>query len=83
MDREVPSSKDLPTGISIRNGPVEEMDVDKPDISQVNGTVTGKRKSRGSLVKNYAEANSASDDDDDDKPLVCRSSASSRKVSHH
>jgi DNA topoisomerase I len=56
-------------GISIRNGPVEEMEIDTP----VNGHTNGKRKARASLrgsiskQKSYKEATS---DDDDDEPLV-------------
>ncbi|KAF2200199.1 hypothetical protein GQ43DRAFT_84080 [Delitschia confertaspora ATCC 74209] len=59
---------DVDPGVSIRNGPVEEMDVDTP---QVNGNTNGKRKSRGSLTngKSYKEASSS---EEDDKPLSKR-----------
>ena len=65
MDNRTPNGHTEP-GVSIRNGPVEEMDVDTP---KVNGNANGKRKSRASLTngKTYKEASSS---DDDDKPLV-------------
>jgi DNA topoisomerase I len=64
MDKEVSSNGNLGAGISIRMGPVEEMDIDAP---QVNGHINGKRKSRGSIgaKKTYRE-----DSSDDDTPLV-------------
>lgn len=50
--------------LSLRNGPVQEMDID----TSPNGAVTGKRKSRASLSngKSYKEAT----DSEDDEPLV-------------
>ena len=64
MDKNTSSNGHLNAGISIRMGPVEEMDVDGP---HVNGHTNGKRKSRGSIgaKKTYKE-----DSSDDDKPLV-------------
>ena len=64
MDKANPPVQNGAAGISLRNGPVEEMDIDKP---QTNGT-TGKRKSRSSLSngKSYKEPS----DEDDDVPLV-------------
>ena len=60
MDRAVPKGDNSRAGISIRNGPVEEMDVDSP----VNGAA--KRKSRGSLPKvNYKDGS-----DSESEPLV-------------
>jgi DNA topoisomerase I len=66
MDKQISSNGHLSAGISIRNGPVEEMDIDEP---HVNGFTNGKRKSRGSIggQKSYKESTST---DEDDKPLV-------------
>lgn len=51
-------------GVSIRMGPVEEMDVDEP---ATNGAANGKRKSRSSINgKSYKDASSS----EDDIPLV-------------
>ncbi|KAF2400419.1 DNA topoisomerase I [Trichodelitschia bisporula] len=58
---------DVNPGVSVRNGPVEEIDVDeKPTSAATNG----KRKSRRSTNgKSYKETSS---DNDDDKPLSKR-----------
>lgn len=66
MDKQIPSNGHVEPGVSIRMGPVEEMDIDTPPA---NGTSNGKRKARSSLTngKTYKEASSS---DDDDKPLV-------------
>lgn len=70
VDRSVadgaPSNGHVVPGVSIRMGPVEEMDVDSP---VANGNMNGKRKSRTSLTngKTYKEETSS---EDDDKPLV-------------
>jgi DNA topoisomerase-1 len=66
MDEQMPSNGHVEPGISVRMGPVEDMDVDTPSA---NGTSNGKRKARSSLTgaKTYKEASSS---DDDDKPLV-------------
>ena len=72
MDEAYPSGNTVQPGISLRNGPVEEMDVDEPPKkgAQLNGAGNGKRKGRQTLSngKNYKEASS---DEEDDKPLVC------------
>ncbi|KAF2626909.1 DNA topoisomerase 1 [Macroventuria anomochaeta] len=66
MDKQVPANGHVEPGISIRMGPVDDMDVDAP-----NGTANGKRKSRGSIpTANYKEQSGS--DDDDDKPLSKR-----------
>lgn len=67
MDKQIPSNGQLEPGISLRNGPVDEMDVDAP---ATNGAANGKRKSRPSLSngKSYKEASSS--DEEDSKPLV-------------
>ncbi|KAF2013319.1 hypothetical protein BU24DRAFT_424331 [Aaosphaeria arxii CBS 175.79] len=68
MDRANPSNGDMDPGVSIRMGPVEDMDVDPP---ATNGIANGKRKSRGSLTngKTYKDASSS---DEDDKPMSKR-----------
>lgn len=68
MDRLVPSSGEIRPGVSIRNGPVQEIDTPMPDV---NGVETNggpiKRKVRESLTRpSYADAESS----EDDKPLV-------------
>ncbi len=72
MDKAYPSGDVVQPGISLRNGPVEEMDVDQPPTkgTQSNGAANGKRKGRQTLSngKSYKEATS---DEEDDKPLVC------------
>jgi DNA topoisomerase-1 len=56
-----------PAGVSIRNGPVieDEMDVD----TATNGA--SKRKSRGSTSKPVNYNDQGSDSDEDTVPLVC------------
>jgi DNA topoisomerase-1 len=66
MDKEIPSNGHLNPGISIRMGPVEDIDVDN-ERRVANGVSNGKRKSRGSLQKSSKEATSS---DEDDEPLV-------------
>ena len=68
MDRENPPVKNGAPGISIRNGPVDEMEIDGPEV---NGKGSSKRKSRGSMsnAKSYKEATDE-EEDDDEKPLV-------------
>ena len=73
MDKAIPSNGHLEPGLSIRNGPLEEMEVDddcQPPKRETNGHVTGKRKSRQSLSNgtNYKEA--SSDSEEDAKPSV-------------
>lgn len=70
LDRENPSNHGrLSTGISVRMGLVEDMDVDD-EAPLVNGI--GKRKSRSSIAngttKSYKEASSS--DEEEDMPLV-------------
>ncbi|EME43890.1 hypothetical protein DOTSEDRAFT_71635 [Dothistroma septosporum NZE10] len=60
-------------GISIANGPVDEMDVDRITPT-TNGTTTGKRKASMANVNSYKDA-SESDDDEDDVPLKKRKTA--------
>jgi hypothetical protein len=66
MDKQVPSNGHVEPGISIRMGPVDDMDVDAP---ATNGNANGKRKARSSITnsKSYKDASSS---EEDDKPLV-------------
>lgn len=66
MDKQLPANGHIEPGISIRMGPVDNMDVDAP-----NGTANGKRKSRGSIPTATYKEQSASEDDED-KPLSKR-----------
>lgn len=63
MDKANPTTKNAAPGISIWNGPMEEMDIDEAP----NGT--SKRKARGSMAngKSYREP---TESEEDDKPLV-------------
>ena len=67
LDKSNPSGNHVQPGISIRNGPIDEMDIDE-ETPKTNG-VTGKRKSRSSIgnKKSYKEVTS---DSDEDRPLV-------------
>ncbi|KAF3050283.1 DNA topoisomerase 1 [Didymella keratinophila] len=66
MDKQLPANGHVEPGISIRMGPVDDMDVDAP-----NGATNGKRKSRGSIpTANYKEQSGS--EDEDDKPLSKR-----------
>ena len=66
LDKANPAAKNAAPGISIRNGPVDMMDVDPPHM---NGT-NGKRKARNStgVGKTYKEASDS--EEEDEKPLV-------------
>jgi len=66
MDKQLPANGHVEPGISIRMGPVDDMDVDAP-----NGTANGKRKSRGSIPTTSYKERSGSEDEDD-KPLSKR-----------
>ena len=69
MDKENPPAVHGAPGISIRNGPVDEMDIDEPVING-NANGTGKRKARSGMGngKSYKEA--SEEDDEAAKPLV-------------
>lgn len=69
MDKANPTLRGTAPGISIRNGPVEEMDIDGPSMNGLGTNNATKRKARNSIGngKTYKEA---SDDEEDDKPLV-------------
>lgn len=76
MDRALPSNGDVLPGISIRNGPVQEVDIPMPDANGVEvGGGPVKRKARESLNRpSYAEPETS---EDDNKPLVWRAAVSS------
>jgi DNA topoisomerase-1 len=67
LDKEMPTNGQVQSGISVRNGPVDDrMDVDEP---RTNGVANGKRRSRTSLTntKSYRELSGS---DGEDIPLV-------------
>ncbi|TKA65188.1 hypothetical protein B0A49_07905 [Cryomyces minteri] len=73
MDKGNPSSSRVMPGVSIRMGPVEEMDVDKPETNgHVNGTVNGKRKARSSATNGKSYKETSASEDEDDVPLTKR-----------
>ncbi|KAL9025414.1 MAG: hypothetical protein Q9196_005760 [Gyalolechia fulgens] len=73
MDAAIKPAKHAAPGISIRNGPVEDMDVDgKPEAN-------GKRKARAS-TSNGVSYKDASDDEDDEQPLSKRRRVSKGKA---
>ena len=67
MDREIPSAVNGAPGISIRNGPMEEMDID--DHEQ-NRKANNKRKARASMGNGKSYKEISDEDDEDGKPLV-------------
>lgn len=68
MDSGKPNGDHVAPGVSLAAGPVQEMDVDKPVTSGVNG-INGKRKASMTGSKTYKDASDSDDDDDDDIPL--------------
>lgn len=76
MDKANPPAAHGAPGISIRNGPVDEMEIDEPAAS---GNANGKRKSRSSMGngKSYKEA--SEEDDEEEKPLSKRRRVSKGK----
>lgn len=64
MDKANKAANNAPAGISIRNGPVDEMDLDEPTA---NGT--SKRKARGSMGNGHSYKEMS--EEEDEKPLVC------------
>lgn len=71
MDKANPTPKNAAPNISIRNGPVLELQVDGPSGNALgsNGRDNGKRKARSSTGnrKSYKEE---TDEDEDEEPLV-------------
>lgn len=70
VDKANPAPKNAAPGISIRHGPMVEMEIDEPVLNgtDVNGKASGKRKARNSTgqKKSYKDAS----DEEDEKPLV-------------
>jgi len=70
MEKAIPGNGRVMPGLSIRNGPLEEIDTPMLDLNgiEANGAGLPKRKAREGLAQlSYAETESS---DDDDKPLV-------------
>lgn len=72
MDKANPKSKNAAPGISIRNGPVVEMEIDEPTVNgaETNGKVNGKRKARNSTGQRKSYKEASDEDDDKETPLV-------------
>ena len=72
MDKANPSTNGEQVGISLRNGPVEEMEIDEPNVqsSKTNGAASTKRKARESMTKGKSYKEARSENEDDDQPLV-------------
>ena len=76
MDKANPSNHHVEPGISLRNGPIDEMDVDAPvhnghaSNEHTNGHINGKRKSRPSMSNGKSYKDASNESDEDDKPLV-------------
>lgn len=64
MDKQVRTNGHVDSGISIRHGPVEDMDSDAPP--QTNGVASSKRKDRNSMTngKSYREDSTSSESDE-------------------
>lgn len=71
MDKANPTPKNAAPNISIRNGPVLELQVDGPSVNALgsNGRDNGKRKARSS-TGNRKSYKDETDEDEDEKPLV-------------
>ena len=67
MDRANPSTTNGITGISIRNGPMDEMDIDGQEL---NGLANNKRKARASTGKGKSYKEASDEENDEEKPLV-------------
>ena len=68
MDKANPTPINGAPGISIRYGPMDEMDVDG---HEVNGHVSSKRKARASTGQSKYYREASDEDDEDEEPLVC------------
>ena len=67
MDKANPPVANGAPGISIRNGPMDEMEIDGPEV---NGKASSKRKSRGNMGKGNSYKKASDEDDEDEEPLV-------------
>lgn len=70
MDKATSDSKPAPAGVSVRNGPVVDDDVQMEDAPLVNGSANGKRKSRSSISAAPKYTADTDSDDEDAQPLV-------------
>ena len=72
MDKSAAPGNHMASGISIRNGPVEMMDIDgrESEDAKTNGVVSSKRKARQSMTNGKSYKDASSDNDEDDEPLV-------------
>ncbi|MCJ1354637.1 MAG: DNA topoisomerase 1 [Icmadophila ericetorum] len=70
MGKGKPSNGAVAPGVSLRYGPVDEMEIDVAP-AETNGHVIGKRKSRPSMTNGKSYKEHASDEEeDDDQPLI-------------
>ncbi|KAL2041401.1 hypothetical protein N7G274_005783 [Stereocaulon virgatum] len=69
MDKANPPVANGAPGISIRNGPMDQMEIDRPEI---NGKASSKRKSRGSMGKGRSYKEASDEEDEDEGPLSKR-----------
>ncbi|KAK3178962.1 hypothetical protein OEA41_001100 [Lepraria neglecta] len=76
MDKANPPAANGAPGISIRNGPMDEMEIDGPEV---NGKASSKRKSRGSMGKGKSYKKASDEDDEDEEPLSKRRRVSKGK----
>ena len=67
MDKANPPVANGAPGISFRNGPMDQMEIDGPGI---NGKASSKRKSRGSMGKGRSYKEASDEEDEDEGPLV-------------
>lgn len=67
MDKANPDAVNGAPGISIRNGPMDEMEIDGPEV---NGNASTKRKARGGTGKGKMYKESTDEDDEETEPLV-------------
>lgn len=67
MDKANPPVANGAPGISIRNGPMDEMEIDGPEV---NGKASSKRKARGSMGKGKSYKKASDEDGEDEEPLV-------------
>ena len=67
MDKAIPPVANGAPGISIRNGPMDEMDVDSPESKMHAST---KRKARASLGYGPSYKEASDEDEEDEKPMV-------------
>ncbi|CAD6564273.1 MAG: DNA topoisomerase 1 [Alectoria sarmentosa] len=76
MDKANPPAAHGAPGISIRNGPVDEMDIDE---AVVNGNAKGKRKVRSGLGNGKIYKEASEEDHEEGKPLSKRRRVSKGK----